>query len=111
MSLDTSSDRSDHPRSSLGAPGSGTPNSVTAIVALVGLASSHDLLGERGRSPYKGSSYFLKGIHFCLLLELATTVSMKSMPRTPASTLGKSKASSLGFSPAMWHFTVSAKFM
>jgi hypothetical protein len=53
--------------------------------------------------------YFFMGIHFCLLLELATTVSMKSMPLTPASTAGKSRASSLGFSPAMKHLTVSAK--
>jgi hypothetical protein len=51
------------------------------------------------------------GVHFWSLLELATTVSMKRRPRTPASTLGKSRASSLGFSPAMAHLTVSAKFV
>ncbi len=68
-------------------------------------------LGERPSLTLRNRGYFLKGIHFCLLLELATTVSMKSMPRTPESTFGKSRASSLGFSPAMLHFTASQKFM
>ncbi len=111
MSLNTSPGCSHYLRSPFGAPRLGAPNSVTITVALVGRASSHDLLDERGRSPHETNTYFFMGIHFCLLLELATTVSMKSMPRTPESTFGKSKASSLGFSPAIWHFTVSAKFM
>jgi len=96
--------------------GSGSLWTFVPTVETVGYSRSslRDYLGtatRRRKDAAEPVCYCFMAVHFWSLLELATTVSIKSMPRTPASTPGKSRASSLGFSPAMAHLTVSQKFM